>query len=161
MLGIDITHLQPGLHTWSLTPEAEDLDLDAAAFADIRVDVELDLQRERALMRLEARAVATLECDRTLVEFQQPVDGTYELLLVPPEQATAAGEEDIRPLPEPGQPLDLTGPVRDTLVLALPVRRIAPGAEEQDIPLQFGPPAEEGAPADSRFEALRKLRDDS
>lgn len=163
VFGIDITHLEPGFHTWSLRPSAEELDLDPAVFRNLLVEVRLELGRERALVLLEAQAVARLECDRTLVEFEQPVRGEYSLLLVPEDRLEEAAEKDEEalPLPQPGETLDLTGAVRDTLVLALPVRRIAPGAEEQEIPLRFGSPPEEGAPADPRFEALRKLRDPS
>lgn len=169
MFGLDITPLKPGLHTFTLTPSPEDLDLDPAAFSDVVVDLRLDHGEDRTFVDYTVRATATLECDRTLVMFQQPVAGRHAVLFVEPSdlESGAEGEsdapgDDVRPLPDPGTPLDLTAPVRDTLLLALPVRRVAPGADEEEIPLVFGALTDEaGEPVDPRWEALRKLRDSS
>ena len=53
----------------------------------------------------------------------------------------------------------MTEAVRDTLVLAVPARKVAPGAEDLDLPTVFGAPAAEAA-IDPRWEALRSLRSD-
>lgn len=163
MLGIDITPYKPGLHEVVLTPSAEDVGLDPDVFADLNVDVRLDQHEERTLVAFTARATATLECDRTAVEFEQPVEGTYAILFVLPEHFggfDAAGEDDIRALPQAGAPLDITDAVRDTLLLALPIRRVAPGAEDEPIPVTFGANLDEdGNAIDPRWDALKKLRD--
>lgn len=164
MLGIDTTSLKPGLHEWHLTPSADDLNLDPEAFEDLVVDVRVDHEDERDLVAFTARATATLECDRTLEPFEHAVEGSYAILFVLPDQldnyTTDESDEDVRPLPKPGRPLDLTDTVRDTLLLALPTRRIAPGAEAEDLPTQFGVLTDEdGNPIDPRWDALRKLRD--
>lgn len=165
MLGIETAPLRPGLHELTLTPSADEVNLDPETFGDITVDVRLDHEQERDLIAFTARATATLECDRTLVPFQTSIKGDYAVLFVLPEHLSRyatdeGGDEDVRPLPEPGNELDLTDPVRDTLLLALPTRRVAPGAEDEELPVQFGVLTdEEGNPVDPRWEALRKLRD--
>ena len=165
MLGIDTAPLSPGLHELTLTPSAEEANLDPEVFSNITVEIRLDHEEQRDLVAFTARAVATLECDRTLQPFEQRVSGSYAVLFVLPEHldryATAeASDEDVRPLPEPGTELDLTGPVRDTLLLALPTRRVAPGAEDEELPVQFGALTDsEGNAMDPRWEALKKLRD--
>lgn len=169
MLSLDLTPFEPGLHEITLTPTPEDLDLDPEAFADIVVDVRLDYQEDHALVLLTVRATATLECDRTLEMFRQQVSGRHDVLFLAPHEMErrrgpdgeiAEGEDDVYELPEPGVPLDLTTPVRDTILLALPIRRIAPGAEDREIPLVFGALSdEEGEPLDARWEALRRLKD--
>ena len=158
MLRVDIASLDDGLHEVELRPSAEDLGLDPDTFADIAVAVQLDVSERRVRASYAAEAVATLECDRTLAEYQQPVEGAHEVLF----SADASGdeEEDVYPLPEHGRELDLSEPVRDTLLLALPLRRVAPEAEDAEIPTRFGGPAE-GEPADDRWEALRRLRDEA
>jgi uncharacterized protein len=168
MLRLDITPLEPGLHEFTLTPSAEDLNLEPEAFSDITVEVRLDHGPSRTMVFLATRATATLECDRTLEMFQQRVSGRHAVLFLAPEELTQRGEEgadnddEIRPLPDPGVPLDLTDPVRDTLLLALPARRVAPGAEDRELPLTFGALTDEaGETIDPRWEALRRLRDDS
>ena len=158
MLQINIASLKPGVHHFELKPTIEALDLDPETFADVAVAARLDVQGSRVLVLLQASAQATLTCDRTLVRFQQPVEGTFTLLFAPPEMAQDLDEEDdnLRVLYPSDQEIDLTDAVRDTLMLALPVRRIAPGAEDADLPMQFG--SADDAEGDPRWEALRALR---
>lgn len=162
MLGIDITPLKSGLHEVVLTPSAESLGLDPEVFGAVEVHVRLDHEQERTFVSFTARATATLLCDRTAVTFEQPVEGSYAVLFVLPEQLgdPAEADDDVRPLPPPGTELDITDAVRDTLLLALPTRRVAPGAEDEDLPVTFGAErAEDGSVIDPRWDALKKLRD--
>jgi uncharacterized protein len=163
MLGINITPLKPGLHEVALTPSAEALGLDPEVFSAVTVDARLDHDQDRTFVAFTARATATLVCDRTAVTFEQPVEGTYAVLFVLPERLGDlgdAGDDDVRPLPPAGAELDITDAVRDTLLLALPSRRVAPGAEDEDLPVSFGAERDEdGAIIDPRWAALQKLRD--
>ena len=84
MLRIDLAPLGEGLHHVALTPEPEAVGLDPERFADLRVAATLDIFNDRVLVTLEAAATATLECDRTLVLFEQPIEGVYRVLFVPP-----------------------------------------------------------------------------
>ncbi|MEM6647553.1 MAG: DUF177 domain-containing protein [Bacteroidota bacterium] len=159
MLSIDISPLPLGRHTLALYPKAEALELDPDAFRDIEVNLELDRMEDRVLVSIEAAATATLECDRTLEPFEQDVEGIYKVYFAPPHffgSADRADEDDaMRVLPAGETELDLTQEVRDTLVLALPTRRISPEAEAMEVPTQFGG----GDDAiDPRWEALRQLR---
>jgi uncharacterized protein len=159
MLCINIASLKEGMHVFELQPTASDLELDPNMFRGIGVKATLDYSPGRILVKLEAQATATLECDRTLVLFDTPVFGTYCLLFAPPELAQKAGEgsDEVRPLYPTDREIDLTDVVRDTLMLALPQRRIAPEAEALEIPTRFGD-ASDAEPIDPRWEALRKLR---
>jgi len=166
MLGIDTAPLPTGLHEMTLTPSAEDVELDPEIFSDLAVEVRLDHEDERDLIAFTARATATLECDRTLELFDQTVSGSFAVLFVLPEHLDRYTTDDddtgegVRPLPEPGAPLDITEPVRDTLLLALPTRRVAPGAEDEELQVQYGVLTDgDGDPIDPRWEALKKLRD--
>lgn len=156
MLQVQISGLQPGLHTVALHPTPDDLDLDPDAFRDLHVTAHLDVEPRRILVTLDATATASLVCDRTLVTFDQHVEGHHTVLFA----ATLATPEDdddpvdLRPLSPSDQALDLTDAVRDTLLLALPLRRIAPGAEALELPTQFG----NADGVDPRWEALKALR---
>lgn len=163
MLRIDVHALPDGLHEQTLRPDPEALGLDPEVFGEIVVDVRLDVADRRVLAAFDARAVATLECDRTAVEYRQPVAGRHTLLFASPSVLPPGAEPDegVVPLPDDATSIDLTAPVRDTLVLALPVRRVAPGAEDVEIPTVFGADLDaDGRPLDPRWEALRRLRDD-
>lgn len=161
MLHIDITALGPGTHHVTLEPEAAALNLDAETFLDIYVDALLHCQRDRILVNLEAHATARLTCDRTLQPFDQPLEGTYDVLFAPPgtPKREQGDEEEVRDLLPSDRTIDVTDMVRDTLLLAVPRRQVAPGAEDEEIETRFG--ASEGEEAvDPRWEALRALRSD-
>lgn len=165
-----VAPLADGLHEETLAPAATDLDLDPAVFSDITVHARLDVRgpqvaagQRRIHLRLVARATARLECDRTLEMYDDPVEGTHEVLLVGAGEALAEGAdgEDVQVMAPDATHVDLAEPVRDTLLLALPLRRISPAARDLDLPTAFGQVAgDEGQPTDDRWDALRALRDD-
>jgi uncharacterized protein len=159
MLHIDIRSLTPGVHTEELNPSPEDIDLEADRFADIFVKAIMDFDGKELLVHLDASAVATLECDRTLKEFDQPISGSYTILYAPPGTIVDDEvDEEVIPLEPTADEIDITGFVRDTLLLAIPQRKLAPGAENEEIRTEFGEPGEKEV--DPRWEALKKLKDD-
>ncbi|MEF8796472.1 MAG: DUF177 domain-containing protein [Salinivenus sp.] len=166
MLTVDIASLSPGTHRLELSPSAEEADLDPTTFEDLHVEAELQCHRDRILVELRATATAELTCDRTLQPFEQAVEGRYSVLFGPPEMVGQDGEafDEVRPLAASDQEIDLTDIVRDTLLLALPQRQIAPGAEDEPIDRAFGAPDDEEeddeTPVDPRWSELQKLRDD-
>jgi uncharacterized protein len=165
MLRIDLTPFSNGVHQVTLAPDAQTLDLSPDRFADIEVDVVLDIRHDQVLVSLDATAVATLECDRTLVLFDQPIAGSYSLLFAVLSRMQTADDDDpfaeVQVLHASDRTIDLTKAVRDTLMLAIPVRKVAPEAEDQEIPTAFGVPEDGDEPAiDPRWEALKALRTD-
>ena len=157
MVQIELAKLRSGLNEFSLTPSPESLEVDADVFSDIRVSLELDVAKGRVIARYSTLAEAHLECDRTAQPFVQVVEGSH-LVLFTTDDASSSEEEscDVRVFAESDRYLDLTDEVRDTLVLSLPTRRIAPGAEEVAIPTRFG--ADEGNDTDPRWDELKKLQ---
>ncbi len=158
VLLVRIAPLSDGLHEEALRPTADDLGLDPTTFSDVEVYLRLDVAERRVLAMYTARATARLECDRTLEFYDQPVEGSHTVLFTvdAPEEA----DDDIRPLTEDATHIDLTASVHDTLLLALPLRRVSPAAEAAEIPNTFGGPGD-GEPADDRWAALEALRDDT
>ncbi len=163
MVRIELERLREGFQRIELMPSAEALELDPQVFEDIRVELHLTYEGGRLLVQLWAGATATLECDRTLELFKQPIEGTYSLFYVPPGVVVQREDvEEVRELRHSDRFVDLTDVVRDTLLLAIPMRKVKPGAESIPIPLQFGAPEgpeTEERPMDPRWEVLRKLRD--
>ncbi len=163
MLTIDISSLSPGIHHLDLAPSASRVNLDPSTFEDIQVDVKLQYHHDRILVKLYATATAELTCDRTLQPYEQDIEGEYSVLFGPPSMVGQEGEEfeEVRPLDPTDQELDLTDVVRDTLLLSIPQRRIAPGAEEEPIDREFGTTEEdaEEKPVDPRWSDLQKLKE--
>jgi len=163
MLTVDITSLSSGTHQLELTPSPEAAGLDPTTFDEVRVEAELQCHRDRILVSMLATATAELTCDRTLQPYEQSVEGRYSVLFGPPSMVGQEGEEfdEVRPLDPSDREIDLTDVVRDTLLLALPQRQIAPGAEDEPIAQEFGVPEdEEDSPVDPRWSELQKLRND-
>ncbi|MDX1740771.1 MAG: DUF177 domain-containing protein [Rhodothermales bacterium] len=157
MVQIELSKLRSGLNEISLTPSPESLEVDADVFSDIRVSVELDVAKGRILARYSTLADAHLECDRTAQPFTQVVEGSHLVLFTSDDASSSdADSYDVRVFAETDRYLDLTDEVRDTLVLSLPARRIAPGAEEVSIPTRFG--ANEDDDTDPRWDELKKLQ---
>lgn len=161
MIRIDIKPLAPGVHEFEWDIDAEALDLDSEDFGALHLNVRLDFQPTQIFVTMQTKALAHLVCDRTLVKFDQEVVGDYHILFSGSDMFDEEGdkqhEEDIRFLASDEDELDLTEAVRDTVMLSLPQRRIAPGAEAEEIPLQFGQPDGDGY-VDPRWEALKQLK---
>jgi uncharacterized protein len=164
MLTIDITSLPTGIHHLEFSPSSEEVNLDPSTFEDVDVDVVLQHHRDRILVKLHATATATLTCDRTLEPYEQDIEGAYNVLFGPPSMVGQEGEEfeEVRPLDSTDREIDLTDVVRDTLLLSIPQRRVAPGAEDEPITREFGATEEETddeTPVDPRWEDLKELKD--
>lgn len=157
MFTIEIASLSPGLHEFDFEPEAEAVELDPEKFGDIHIHARLDVRESRILAMLETTATATLECDRTLKLFDQEIGGTNYVLFAPPEFVEQQEDafDEVRVLQPSDQKIDLTGAVRDTILLSVPLRCVAPGAEDEEIETEFFVPEDE---VDPRWAALRKLK---
>lgn len=161
MFAIGIEALAPGVHERMFRPEAEALKLDPSAFRDVEVAARLDVAEGRIFVSLTIRAQATLECDRTLRSFDQVIEGTYRVLFSCAGFASEKKDScnEVRILDPSDRVLDLTDVTRDTILLAVPTRCVAPGAEDIDIPMTFGvPQGTQENSIDPRWEALSALK---
>ena len=137
--------------------------MDPDAFSDIQVHVRFDVQQRRIYASIDAHATAHLICDRTLVPYNESISGQFDILFTYDKLGPEAEQEheEIRLLSPSDTQLDLTNIVHDTLLLALPLRRVAPHAENLNLPLQYGLPDHPPQETDPRWAALRKLRSDA
>ena len=161
MLPVDLTPLSNGSHELVLHPTPEDVGLDPDVFSDIEVQARLDyhnhdVRYRRLLVRFDAAATARLECDRTLVPYQERVEGEHTTLF---SASIVADDGEVMLLGPDDQSVDLAEHVRETLLLSLPMRRVAPEARNAPIDTTFGANTDDdGTPIDPRWDALRSLR---
>lgn len=165
MVKFDITDLKEGEVIEEMTtPSAEQLDLDPDTFSDIEVIATLQKIEDRIEVNFDARAVATLQGDRTLQWYDEPVNGSFAITFKPLKDITEDEEDDetIREYAPFDPDVDITQEVRDTLLLALPLRQIAPGGEEEELQLEYGTPddSEDGAEMPEWKQKLKELRED-
>ncbi|NNE69720.1 MAG: DUF177 domain-containing protein [Rhodothermales bacterium] len=160
MVRLDIGGFKSGGRSLSRELEAAELGLDPNDFEALNVEIELDREGDRILVQFETSGTAHLICDRTSEPFAQEVQGTHTLLFVPHDrvESLSDGSDDVVGFDPTDTSLDVTDAVRDTLLLSIPLRKIAPGAEDLEIPTAFG---ESGEDIDPRWEALRKLQQQS
>ncbi len=159
MIQIDIKALKPGLYDYEWRPEAELLGLDPEVFRELHVEAHVDLGASRIFVTIGTHANARLLCDRTLVAFDQFVEGKHQVLFSSAALMKDMEEQDddIRELGAGDEEIDITDVVKDTFILSIPIRKVAPGADDEEIPLVFGTSETKGASVDPRWEALRKL----
>ncbi len=158
MLCLDLAVLKSDQEAFvAVTPHVDELGLDPGQYADVYVTVTMKRAAEQILVILEASATAMLVCDRTLDGFRSSVRGMYRLLLVPEASEPAVDYDETVTFDTAMRHVDLTDAVRDTLLLALPARRVAPGAEDVEIQTVFGAPDGESL-GDYRWGALLALR---
>ncbi|MDR0594796.1 MAG: YceD family protein [Bifidobacteriaceae bacterium] len=87
----------------------------------VSVDLLAESVLEGVLATGTARSAALGECGRCLDEVSQPVEATFQELFVYPGREAAAGEaSDGDHLTVVDDTIDLTGAVRDAVVLSLP-----------------------------------------
>lgn len=171
MLRLDITPFKSGVHQVELDPDPADLEFDLEPFddvhdvSDIYVDITIQAHRDRLLLHIDVEAEAELTCSRTLKTFEETVFGQYSVLFGPEELVGTETDDydEVRPLSRGDREVDITDVVRDTIMIAIPQRKVAPGAEDEDIDMEFGAPddpdeAEE--PVDPRWSELQKLKSD-
>ena len=159
MLKIDLRTLEIGRHEFNLASTTEELGVEPDLMRDIRADVQLHYDGSDAIIMLDVSAIAQLTCDRTLVKFEMPLKGQYTVVYSPNE-ADPDSDDEVRRLTASDNEIDITDFVRDTLLLAIPVRKIAPGAEDADFRTTFGETVEESK-VDPRWEALASLKVDA
>lgn len=167
MVTIDITSFQSGVYEVELDPKAEDADLDPSTFRDVHVAAELHCRRDRILAHLDIGATATLTCDRTLQPYDEFLEGSYSVLFGPAAMVGREGDrfDEVRALDPTDREIEVTDIIRDTILLSIPQRTIAPGAEEEDIDMTFGEPDDEEAETedavDPRWSKLKDLKNGS
>ena len=156
MLVLNIASFGSGTHYLHLTPDADALGLNPDLFSEIRVSVQLNIQPNHTDLLLSINAVASLVCDRTLNLFKQPIVGEHHIIFK--DNVTHQnGEIEFRTYSRDQYELDITEAVRDTLLLALPLKRVSPEAENMPPTVQCGGD-DSDVQTDPRGEALNKLK---
>ena len=171
MLQLDITPFKSGVHQVELEPDPSDLEFELEPFEEVHdvsevfVDITIQAHRDRLLCHFDVEAEVEMTCDRTLERFSDVVFGRHSVLFGPQRLVGEETDEydEVRPLNRSDRDIDITDIVRDTIMISIPQRKVAPGAEEEDITTEFGvpdDPDEVEEPVDPRWSELQKLKSD-
>ncbi len=157
-MSLESVELRPGTRRCFLC-EASALGLDPDRFSDLNIEVSVETEGEHLVLSLAAEADVTLTCDRTLDSFVQRISRACRILLQPhgSQAPNCACDEAIAYQPLQ-RAVDVTTAARDTLLLAVPHRNVAPHARHLDLPRVFGAPEAGVAP---HWTPLQRLNQDS
>ena len=145
---------------------AEDLPEFPEEMVFVKGNLDVSFEKTDHFLKVEfdVEAELTLQCDRSLREFQQTTNGHYLILFKPdvPEE-TETEQSAIRQI-RPGESvIDIAQEVRDTILLSLPLQRVHPDYIGEDGNIKeyktesFGTFADVGNGTDPRWDALKKL----
>jgi len=127
---LKISHLSIGLHEFDFEEKIGSFEIeDKERFPNpIRVHVKIDKEISNLIIRIRVCTLAHFTCDRCLNEFDREICEKTELLYSKEQPAIEYGEyfrdydDQIRPYPTDMDIIDITKDVRDTLLLAVPMK---------------------------------------
>ncbi len=139
---IKISNLTSGVHRY-------DFECVASDFADELVDTErfsapifitatLTKAMTEIVVELSVSTIASLQCDRCLAPITQPISGDYRILFLQSGASETDSDDDVRVLSKNDTHIDLTTDVRETLLLAVPMKNLCNDATcaENDAPIE-------------------------
>lgn len=129
---------------------------------DVEGDIKLVRLADEVLVNVTARGTVELECDRCLREYDQPFHTRFSAEYRPTVDVRtgvdlATVTEDERFTIDENHELDITEPLRQEILVALPMRTMC-GA---DCPGPDVPPDDDEGKVDERLAALAQLLDDT
>ncbi|MCS6989559.1 MAG: DUF177 domain-containing protein [Chloroherpetonaceae bacterium] len=138
---INVSNLKSGVHRYAFECETRqfgDESLDETRFsAPIHVAVTLTKTVGEIVAELSVRTVVSLECDRCLAPIRKTIQGDYRIVFL--RSATTLPDDDgddVRLLAKNETRIDLTEDVRETLLLAVPMKNVCGSAcAENDAPI--------------------------
>ncbi|MEX0646699.1 MAG: DUF177 domain-containing protein [Balneolaceae bacterium] len=133
----------------------------------LEAGVQIDFYKTDHFIQTEfsVDALVTLRCDRSLKPFNQEVKGAYQVLYEPDEVEQSETEKGaVRQIPSDELAIDIEKDVRDTIMLALPVRKLHPDfldseGNPKEFETQHYGPAPDEEKIDPRWAELKKLKE--
>ncbi len=145
----------------------KELDLGDYTLKKGKIDIEFYKTSKFIQTKLDVNATVELICDRSLDNFDYEIEKDYNILFEAEEVEEMADEGNaVRMINFKAQEIDIEHEVRDTIFLALPVKKLHPkyldenGNPKEYFQKTFGNNDDEGETEqiDPRWEALKELK---
>jgi uncharacterized protein len=130
--------------------------------SEIDIVVDVEKSSPHFFIKNRVRTVGQFVCDRCLEEFTRPIEEQTRVVFSSSPEMVELASEEIHPLTRDAVEIDITGDIRDALILALPVKSVCKpdcrglcpqcGADLNKEGCRCGPPAR-----DARWAALDKF----
>lgn len=164
LVKIKISHLSQGKHSYHFVLASTDFQDAAVSTKVFPNPVEVSLSLDKGLsgitVDIVVSSVAILECDRCLATLHRHISGEYRIFY---SQAKSMQVEDwqdeIRWLGRNDFEIDLTDDVRDTLLLAVPMKNVCEPACMNQAELPSSHPEQSDSVPESEWQkALHQLK---
>ncbi len=124
-LKIRITQLSEGTHEYQFTSHPEQLRLGDHFQENVEIDVILDKTQRQLYLRTKISAGGKFECDRCAGDFTESINSSYNICYAYDENPVPNAEDDEIRLIHQGTPyLDLTEDIRQSIMLAVPMKLV-------------------------------------
>ncbi len=141
---IKISNLTNGTHRYEFECDASDFAdewIDTERFsAPIFITAALTKAMTEIVVELSVSTTASLQCDRCLAPISKRLSGDYRILFLQSAEAANGSDDDddVRVLSKNETHIDLTPDVRETLILAVPMKNVCQDAAcaENDAPIK-------------------------
>jgi uncharacterized protein len=155
-----LNEVPEGVSEQEVSVPAAELTLGMASGDPFRVRVGFRRTHHMVEANLHVEGTLELICDRSLDRFPMAVEGRYTVLFKAEAMEELEDEQTaVRRLNVSGNEVDLRRDVRDTILLAVPIRALHPRYRDADgNELPFESPASGEPATDPRWEALNVLK---
>jgi uncharacterized protein len=162
---IALIRLPEGLQTLNFVEKLAELGLERHPnlHDDVRIRVDLEKRAPHYFLKNHVRASGRFACDRCAGEFDLSFQGESRSVFSNDEAMLAMNDDDeVHFIASDAKEIDITGDIRDTLLLAIPIKLLC-NEDCRGLCAGCGANLNEescrcpGPPADPRWEALRKL----
>jgi uncharacterized protein len=164
---IQVGGLSEGLHTYAFAPTPTELGLPREFEGIVEVVATLEKTGKDLFLRVKAAAQGVWECDRCITEFRCPLSAHYVMYYVWEEEAAAQFDpSEVQLIPAGVSAIDITEDLRQTLQLAVPLKRLCRESCKGLCPqcgknLNDGPCGCTPLAPDGRWDKLRELMTDT
>ncbi len=126
---VDFRQIEPEGSELSFSESAEDLDLTAEGIEfpePIEVDVTVNQTGDEIIVQGRLSTMAGMDCSRCLERFEMPVSSKLQFViqLLELNAAQDSDDEDFVILPKTTQEYDLSGRVREAIMLEIPLKSL-------------------------------------
>ena len=125
---IKISNLTNGTHHYEFECTASDFSdelIDAERFSEpISITATLTKAMTELIVELSVSTTALFQCDRCLAPISKRLSGDYRILFLHSAEAEKDSDDDVRVLSKNETHIDLTPDVRETLLLAVPMKNV-------------------------------------
>jgi uncharacterized protein len=125
---IQIAGLSEGTHDFRFREPVAEVGLDGEFGGEVEVDVTVEKSGKQLFAKGEVRVTGQFSCDRCTTEFSLPLRAGFRMYYVwDPGDAEFLDQSDVQVIPAGIPVIDLADDVRQTVMLAVPLKLLCRG----------------------------------